>query len=159
MTERDEIVDVENPDYVPDIGEVVHSMPINPQEILRQSAHEHWTKYIQNQGAADADVAATLNEETFVDGFLRGYDDAWHLAFQGGLTVARVLREQEARRGPPQPGELASEIIGRQHRQIQQITELVEQAARTDGGHHKQYFLAQIGLIIGVSLEDQGIAP
>lgn len=42
---------------------------------------------------------------------------------------------------------------------MEKIAELVRIGGETDGGHHKQWALSQIGLYCGVSLEDEGIEP
>ena len=43
------------------------------------------------------------------------------------------------------------------------IIQLVEEALQCDGGHHKQWYLEQIGLLIGIDLStiehERGIAP
>lgn len=42
---------------------------------------------------------------------------------------------------------------------LSQIRYLVEKGLSADGQHHKQHFLAQIAYIVGVSVEEKGIAP
>lgn len=42
---------------------------------------------------------------------------------------------------------------------LEKIAELVRLGGTTDGAHHKQWALSQIGLYCGVSLEDEGIEP
>lgn len=42
---------------------------------------------------------------------------------------------------------------------LEKVAELVRLGGTTDGAHHKQWALSQIGLYCGVSLEDEGIEP
>lgn len=69
--------------------------------------------------------------------------------------IARAKRPA----GLPTPVEMAQAIIARQHGQLQEIAQLVEDSRDVDGAHHKQWFLAQIAAVLGIENLDQGIAP
>jgi len=46
---------------------------------------------------------------------------------------------------------------------LEKIRNLVEDGLQTDGGHHKQWYLEQIGEVIGIDIDkemhEEGIAP
>ena len=50
-----------------------------------------------------------------------------------------------------------------QEEKLKKIRELVSDGLQTDGEHHKQWYLSQIGDLIGIDIyideEDRGIAP
>lgn len=54
-------------------------------------------------------------------------------------------------------------IMTSPNEKLKQIRELVSDGLQTDGGHHKQWYLAQIAKIVGIDIEldeeDMGIAP
>src|SRR3990167_9408953 len=79
------------------------------------------------------------------------------------IDVNARISQQEGRvwddKRPPTSEEMAEHIIRRQHREKRAIERLIEQSRHIEGGHHLRWVLAEIADVLGVRIDDRGIAP
>lgn len=73
--------------------------------------------------------------------------DFWEAKYHALAAAAREIGQQNKR------------IEKVRAKDLQRIKQLVFDGLKTDGGHHKQWFLEQIGEMIGMKINKTGIVP